>query len=264
MATRSVWKGAITFGMVTIPAKLYTAAEDKRVSFHLMHRECPSRIQLPKWCPTCERKLEAAEIQRVYEVSKGQYVPMEESDFASLPLVTLKTIKVVAFIDPAQMDPRVFDKSYFLAPDELGVPAYALLVKAMNHTGLAAVAKLAYREREHLSLIRPREQLLLLQTLFYADELREPPTMPHAQPMLAEQDFQMALVLVNALKRTFDLSNYRDEYREALYRVIEAKMQGKTIAAVETPRPTTGSELSQSLKASIEAILAAKEQEVKI
>ena len=142
---RSIWKGTISFGMVAIPAKLYTAAEDKRVSFHLVHRDCRSRIQLPKWCPNCERKLEPAEIQRVYEYAKGQYVPMEDADFQALPLKTLKTVEVVEFVDPAGIDPRVFDKSYFLAPDEMGGKAFCLLLRAMEETGLCAVAKLAYR-----------------------------------------------------------------------------------------------------------------------
>ena len=133
---RSIWKGTISFGMVAIPAKLYTAAEDRRVSFHLVHRDCRSRVQLPKWCPACERKLDPTEIQRVYEFAKGQYVPMEDADFQALPLKTLKTVEVVEFVDPGGIDPRVIEKSYFLAPDEMGGKAFCLLLRAMEETGL--------------------------------------------------------------------------------------------------------------------------------
>lgn len=256
---RSIWKGTISFGLVAIPAKLYTAAEDRRVSFHLMHRECQSRIQLPKWCPNCERKLEPAEIQRVYEFAKEQYVPMEEADFQALPLKTLKTVEVVEFVDPTGMDPRAFDASYFLAPDEAGGKAFCLFLSAMEKTGLCAVAKLTYREREHLSLLRPYRKLLLLQTLFYADELRDPEAIPIPGVAVAERDLAMAVSLVNALKvESFDLSKYQDDYRQALYRLVEAKMAGEKVEAIAGPAPTGAMEMEASLRASIEAILAQK------
>jgi len=229
------------------------------VSFHLVHRDCRSRIQLPKWCPACERKLEPAEIQRVYEYAKGQYVPMEDADFQALPLKTLKTVEVVEFVDPSGIDPRVFEKSYFLAPDEMGGKAFRLLLRAMEETGLSAVAKLAYREREHLSLLRPYGKLLLLQTLFYADELRDPNAIPVPEVAVSERELSMALNLVNALKTDgFDLCRYEDDYRQALYRMIEARIAGEEIERVEAPAPTEAMELETSLMASIEAILARK------
>ena len=262
---RSVWKGTIAFGLVAIPCKLYSATEDKRVSFNLVHRQCQSRIQLPKWCPTCNRKLDAEELQRVFEVSKGQYVFMEDSDFEKLPLQSLKTVKLLEFVPPEGIDPRIFEKSYFLAPDDLGATPFGLLREAMAKAGLWAVAKLGYRERDHLSLMRPFKDVLLLQTCFYPDELRDATGLASLQQaMVTEQERQMALQLVSALKvEKFDPAKYHDEYRSALYRLIEAKQAGTVLEVEKAAAPTT--DLSASLKASIEAILAAKEaEEVKV
>ncbi|MFQ5827043.1 MAG: Ku protein [Dehalococcoidia bacterium] len=256
---RSIWKGTISFGMVAIPAKLYTAAEDRRVSFHLVHRECRGRVQLPRWCSNCERKLEPTEIQRVYEYAKGQYVPMEDADFQALPLKTLRTVEVVEFVESGGIDPRVFEKSYFLAPDEMGGKPFRLLLRAMEETGLLAVGKLAYREREHLSLLRPYGKLLLLHTLFYADELRDPQAIPVPEAAVSEKELSMALSLVKALKTDgFDLSKYQDDYRQALYELIEARIAGEEVERVEVPAPTGAGDLESSLMASIEAILAKK------
>jgi len=254
---RSIWKGTISFGMVAIAAKLYSATEDKRVSFHQVHRECMTRIKMPRWCPSCERMLDTTEIQRVYELSAGQYVPFEEADFQALPLKSLKVIEVEAFVDPSNIDPRVFEKPYFLAPDEMGVKAFQLLRQAMEKSGLSAVAKLTYREREHIALIRPHGKALLLHTLYYADELKDVDAIaPTQEAMISEKEMAMALQLVQALKGEFDLSQYRDDYREALSQMIEAKIEGKAVAKVEVPEATIAFDLEASLRASIEQITA--------
>jgi len=257
---RSLWKGTISFGMVAIPAKLFTAADDKKVQLHLLHRSCQTRIQLPKWCPSCQQKVEPTDLQRVYEFAKGQYVPLEDADLEKLPLKTLKTVEVVEFVDPKGIDPRAVEKSFFLAPDEeMGGKAFCLLLKAMEATGLCAVAKLARGEREHLALLRPYGKLLLLQTLFYADELRDPGVIPAPEMAVSERELAMALNLVKALRvEKLDLSKFHDDYREAFYTLIEAKIAGKELKAVEAPVPTGAVDLESSLMASIEAILAQK------
>jgi DNA end-binding protein Ku len=257
---RPLWKGTVSFGMVAIPARLFTAADDKRVALHLLHRSCQTRIQLPKWCPTCQRKVEPADLQRVYEHAKGQYIPVEDADLERLPLKTLKTVEVVEFVDSKGIDPRAVEKSYFLAPDEeMGGKAFCLLLKAMEATGLCAVAKLTRGEREHLSLLRPYGKLLLLQTLFYADELKDPAAIPAAEMAVSERELSMALNLVKALKvDKLELEKFHDDYREAFYALIEAKLSGKELVPVEGPAPTEAVDLEASLKASIEAILAQK------
>ncbi len=259
MAVRSIWKGTISFGMVAIPAKLYTATDDKRVNFHQAHRECMSRIKMPRWCPTCEKMLETADIQRVYELAEGQYVPFEDEDFQALPLKSIKVVEVDSFIDPKGLDPRGVEKSYFLIPEDVGAKAFMLLRMAMEKAGLCGVAKLAYRERDHLALVRPYGRGMLLQTLFYADELR-PLEFPVLQQeaMISEKETEMALKLVDAMKvEKFDLSQYQDDYRQALYAMIEAKIEGKQVASVEVPKATPSADLAASLQASIDSIAKA-------
>ncbi len=257
---RSLWKGTISFGMVAIPAKLFTAADDKKVQLHLLHRSCQTRIQLPKWCPSCQQKVEPTDLQRVYEFAKGQYVPLEDADLEKLPLKTLKTVEVVEFVDPKGIDPRAVEKSYFLAADDaMSGKAFCLLLKAMEATGLCGVAKLVRGEREHLALLRPYGRLLLLQELFYADELRDPAGIPVPEMAVSERELSMALNLVKAMKvEALDLSKFKDDYREAFYALIEAKLQGRELTAVEAPQATQGADLEKSLMASIEAFLADK------
>jgi len=237
---RSIWRGAINFGLVSIPSKLYTATDDKRISFHQIHAGCGSRIQMPKWCPRCERKVEAFEISKGYEVSKDNHIILEESDLTSLPLKSVKTIEVVEFIEPTQIDVRAFADCYFLAPQDEGSFSYGLLLTVMEKTNLVAIGKLCYREREHLSSIRPYNGIMLLQTLHYADELRAYDELKPKAIAIGEKELSLALTLVNALKAdSFDLSKYEDDYREALERLIEAKLSGRTIAVEEKPVPVS-------------------------
>lgn len=255
MAQRSIWKGTISFGLVVIPAKLYTATEDKRVNFHQVHRECMTRIKMPRWCPTCERMLEGAEIQKVYELAENQYIPFEDADFESLPLKSLKVIEVESFVEPGGLDPRVFEKSYYLIPEDVGLKAFQLLRLAMEKKGLCAVAKLTYREREHLAIVRPYDRGMLLQTLYYADELRSIDfSVLNQQAMISEKEMTSAMALLEAMTASFDLSRHHDDYREALYKLIEAKMEGKTVTAPAAPEATSAIDLDAALQASIEAI----------
>lgn len=258
MGVRSIWKGTIQFGMVSIPTKLYSATESgERISFHQVHRECMTRIKMPKWCPKCEAMLGPEEIQKVYELSEGQYVPFEDADFQALPLKSLKVIEVESFVDPSSMDSIMFEKSYYIAPGEVGGKPFELLRLAMEQSGLAAVAKLSYRDREHLSVIRPYGKALLLQTLFYANELRDVGNVePQQLALITDKESQMALHLVQAMKAEFDLSQYEDEYNQALRQMIEAKIAGEEVAKVEVPAATTAVDLEASLRVSIEQIEA--------
>lgn len=274
---RSVWKGSISFGMVVIPASLYTATEDKSKSpFHLVHRACQTRVKSPRVCPTCDCSVDKDSVQKVYEIDAQHRVFMEDADFANLPLKTLKSVEIVEFVDPAQIDPRTFDKSYFLAPDELGLKAFLLLRGAMEKSGLAAVGKLGYGEKEHLCILRPfagapatpAASQLLLQTLFYADELKDSGAigvvgMSMLETPVTEADTAMAMSLISALKvEQFDLSKFHDEYRQALYQVIEAKAMGKEIEVPEAPVVTQSPDLSAMMEASIAEILAKKAAEL--
>lgn len=246
---RSIWKGSINFGMVAIPAKLYSSTDDKRVSFHQIHGECGSRIQMPKWCPQCERKLESFEIKKGYEIGKDQHILLEETDFQSLPLKSLKMVEVVEFVDGSKIDARSFDDCYFLTCEDTGAKAFALFLMAMEKANLVGIAKLTYRDREHLSAIRPYDGVMLLQTLHYADELRPYEELKPRQVAISDKEMELAAMLIDRMKGEFDLSKYSDDYREALERLIEAKIAGKIIPveAEKAPVADVAEALLQSL-----------------
>jgi len=249
---RSIWKGSINFGMVAIPAKLYTATDDKRVSFHQIHAECGSRIQMPKWCPVCQRKLEAHEIKKGYELNQNQHIILDEADFQSLPLKSLKQIEVVEFVDSSQIDTRAFNSCYFLTCEDTGAKAFTLFLKAMETANLVAIAKLTYREREHLSAIRPYDGIMLLQTLHYADEMRPYEDLKPRAVELSDKEMELAQMLIDKMRGEFDHSKYHDDYREALERLIEAKLAGEVISAPAEKAPV--GDVAEALLQSINLI----------
>jgi len=234
---RSIWKGQVNFGMVSIPTKLYSQSDKRGVSFHQYH-SCGSRIQMPKWCPVCDRKVEASEIEKGYEVSKDQHIILTEQDFDSLPLKTLKTIEVIQFAEDG-IDQRCFADCYFLSCEDTGAKAFKLLLDGMRTLGVVGIAKLCYREREHLSVIRPYENIMLLQTLHYADELRAYSEIEPRQVVLSDKETELAQSLVKAMMGDFSLADYHNEYKEALETLIEAKLNGEVIATSEAKQSTT-------------------------
>ena len=251
MAPRSIWKGAMGFGMVSVPVKLYSATEEKTVHFNQLHRDCNTRIQLPKWCPTCDRKVEQAELVKGYPVGDNQYVLMEEADFASLPVKSLKSIDVVAFVEGDQIDPRHYNKPYFLAPEDAGVKAFSLFLQAMGKVNMVGICKLGYREREHLATIRAYGGVILLNTLYYSDELRNVDEVTPKLADVSEREMEMAITLLQTLQTPKpNLDQYKDEYRETLLKVIEAKLNGVTLS-VEAPKEEPKMDLVDALMASI-------------
>ena len=245
--------------------KLYGAVEEKAIHFNTLHRECGGRISMPKVCNNCHQSLAAEEMVKGYPVGDDQYIRLEDEDFKTLPVKTLKVIDVVEFVDASGFDPRVWDKPYFVAPDKAGVKAFALLLHGMEQVGKVAVGRLTMREREHLCAIRPYEDqvahhpLLLLQTLLYTDELRDAedywPNLPEASP----QEIDMAVQLIQALESPeLDLSKYSDEYRKALERLIEARQAGTVLEALPVQDTKSTDDILGGLAASIAAARARK------
>jgi len=260
MAPRAIWKGKIGFAMVSIPVKLYSATEEKTVHFNQIHRDCQSRIQVPKWCPTCDRKVEQSEIVKGYPIGDNQFILMEAADFANLPVKSLKTIEVVAFVDADQIDPRHYNKSYFVAPEDVvGDKAFSLFLQAMEKVNKVGLVKLGYREREHLASIRAFGGVILLQTLYYADELRSAEELKPKSVSVSEKEMEMAVTLISTLvMEKVNMTMFGDAYREALLGVIEAKLNGETItfeAAAEAPKM----DLMDAMMASINAAKAKAE-----
>lgn len=252
---RSIWKGAISFGLVSIPVKLYTATESKDISFRQIHNdECQSRIRQLRWCPVHEREVGYDEIVRGYEYTKDRYVILDDEDFESLPLPSKHTINLDAFVEGAEIDPIFYERSYYLEPDEAGAKPFALLMRALQEKGLVAVAKIAIRNKEQLCALRPQGGVLALETMFLADEIREAPTEVqwHDQSVSAPE-LKMAETLIEMLHRPFEPEAYRDDYREALQQLIEAKLEGVALQEVALGEPPKVVDLMAALRASVEA-----------
>ena len=250
MAVRSTWKGAISCGPMNIPCKLYPATDEKTLHFNQIH-SCGSRIKMPKSCPQCQREVDSAELKKGYEWTKGQYVILEQHELEALKLKSVKAVEILEFVMDA-FDPRVVSKSYFLAPEETGLKAFAILTRAMEETGLAAIGKVVMREREHLVAMRPFEGILLLQTLFYQDELRDSQEVKPDAVAVLEREVELGKSLVSALVGDGDLSKYRSGYRDALNQLIEAKLSGQVIEAPELPTPQEAVDLVEQLTAAVQ------------
>ncbi len=256
MARRSIWNGAISFGMVVIPVKLYPATENKDFSFVNLHSTCNTRIKQPRFCPYHEVMVESSEIVKAYEYAKELYVVMEDSDFDDLPVSSKRTIEITRFVDLASVDPIFFERSYSLEPQDMGVKPYYLLKQALETTQRVAVAKVSLRQKENLCLLRPFEDGIMLETMNYADEIRgmNELNLPADTVSFSEPEISMAVALIDQLTGPFEPDLVTDDYRAALEAVIEVKMSGGQPAA---PAPVAAQgkvgDLMEALKASIEA-----------
>ena len=256
MARRSIWNGAISFGMVVIPVKLYPATDSKDINFVNLHTTCNSRIRQPRFCPYHETTVESSEIVRAYEYAKDQYIIMEESDFTDLPVPSKHTIEITRFVSLSSIDPIFYERSYSLEPLEIGLKPFYLLKQALESTERVAVAKVSIRQKEHLCSLRPYEHGMMMETMHYPDEIRgmDELALPEADATVSEQEMAMAVALIDQLTGEFEPADFEDEYRVALERVIEAKLVG-TEPVIPTPVAPVGKvgDLMEALKASIEA-----------
>ncbi|GII85834.1 non-homologous end joining protein Ku [Sphaerisporangium siamense] len=252
---RSIWKGAISFGLVTIPVKLYSATEQKDVTFHQVHREDAGRIKYRRVCAIDGQEVTYSDIAKGYELPGGEMVVLTDEDFAELPLGTSRRIDVLQFTPAAQIDPILFNKSYYLEPENTGVKPYVLLRDALERTGQVAIVKIALRQRESLATLRIRDGVFVLETMLWPDEVREPGFEFQDEDVeVRPQELRMAESLIETMAGDFDPSEYRDEYREALQQVIEAKVAGKELVrpeAAEEAGPAV--DLMAALRASVDA-----------
>jgi len=262
MAT-AFWKGAISFGMVAIPVRMYLATKSQVPSFHMLHKKCLTR---PKRVWHCEQDGEyfgSKETVKGYEYTKGQFVVLRESDFDKVPVRTTHTIEVVAFVNSQEVDPLYYDAGYYLEPDELGTKPFALLRETLLKTQRLAIAKVSFQSREHICALRPLGDILVLHTLHYQSEIR-PPTRPEPLAQdITPQELEMARSLVTAMSKKFKPQEYRDEYRLALERMIKAKIEGKEVKVPEVPR-VEATDLMSALRASVEAALKKPAEKEKV
>lgn len=250
---RALWRGAISFGMVTIPVRLYTATESQDVSFRQLHAADNSPIRLIRRCSTDDQDLETSEIVKGYEYTKDHFVLIDDSDLEKLPIPSKRTIELTAFVNSAEIDPVYYEKSYHIEPEELGRKPFALLVRALEEKKLNAVGKIAIRTKERLCSLRPREGALMLDTLYFADEVK-PPEYEAPEIAVSDAELKVAYALIDLLREPFDPAKYRDEYRDALMRIIEAKLEGNDyVAPPEAVMAAPAVDLMAALRASVEA-----------
>jgi DNA end-binding protein Ku len=259
MPPRSLWRGAISFGIVNIPVRLFTATEDKDISFRMLHESDNARIRFIRMCSEEEVEIPNDEIVRGYEYEKGNYVVLTEEDFDQLPLPSKHTIELTAFVDAEEIDPVYYERSYYLEPEDTGVKPFALLTRALEERNLTALAKIAIRQKEQLCALRFMNGTLMLATLFYPDEIRvEEADLPKTNA--SKDELAVASSLIDLMTEEFDAEQYHDTYREALMQLIDAKLEGQEIVEAAAPEPTKVVDLMEALRASVEA-RRQKEQE---
>ena len=255
---RAIWSGSIGFGMVSIPVKLYGATESKDISFNLLHSTCGTRLKQVRWCPTDEQEVPWSETARGYEYAKDQYVTLTDEDFEKLPLPSKHTIELTAFVKEDEIDPVYYERSYHLAPDQRGEKAYALLIRTLEKKGLTALATITIRKKEQLCALRPKEGGLMLETLYYPDEIRDRPEMDLDNVKITDRELDMAFALIDLLRKPFDPEEYKDHYREALTQVIDAKLEGREVVESPAPKESKVIDLADALRRSVEAAKKSK------
>ena len=235
MPPRSLGSGTISFGLVSIPVKLYPAASSQAVSFNLLHAKCGNRIRQQRFCPVCNEVVEREGLVKGYEFAKDQYVRISDEELEALEGEASKAIEISEFVPLPQVDPVYFEKSYYLGPDKGGEKAYRLLTDAMTQAGKVALAKFVLRGRENLVLVRPAQNGLMLHTMYFADEVRNFDEIPKGESAkISGAETNLALRLIDELSsEQFKPENYEDEYRQRVLSLINSKAEGKEITVAE-------------------------------
>lgn len=258
-AMKTIWKGAISFGLVTIPVKVYGATEEKTLRFNQLHASDGGRIRYKRVCSIDGEEVSYGDIVKGYEYEKDRYVTLSDDELDSLPVKTARAIDIERFVDAEEIDPIYFQRSYYLVPDGTGVKAYHLLREAMSDDGKVALAKVAFRDKEHLATVRLRENVLVLETMFWPDEIRQARFDELDEEVeLRPQEIKMARSLIDSLTDNFEPKDFQDEYRAALEDLISKKVQGEEVTYAEPAEPSKVVDLMDALRASVEAAQASK------
>ena len=263
---RAIWKGALSFGMVSIPVRLYSATEDRDVSFHQVHEDDAGRVRYRRVCEECGEEVAYADLAKGYELPSGDTVMLTDEDFANLPLPTTKIVELVAFVPADQVDPLSLARGYYLEPEAAGRKPYELLRAALERSSRVGLAKIAVRNKESLAVLRPRGEILALQTMVWPDEVRKAQfDVLDREVTVSDVEQTMADTLIDAMSSDFAPEQYHDGYREALLSVIEAKTAGQAVTPKPPPaQPTPAPDLLTALAASVEAAKAARTTPVNV
>jgi len=252
-----MWKGVVSFGMVSIPIRLYNATESSaKVSFRQLCPEHKSPISYKRWCPEGEHEVAYGDILKGFEVGRDRYVILDDKDLDNLPLATAHSVDIQEFVPAEDIEPGLyFNNAYFIEPEELGKKPYHLLRKALEATGRMAIAKIALRDREHLCALHPNGEGILMNTLHWPDEIRTTEGLKglEGEVKINPKELEMAKALIESLADKFEPQRYKDEYREAVMRVVQAKIDGEVIEAPAAPQAAKVMDLMEALRASVEA-----------
>ncbi len=263
---RSMWRGAIQFGLVTIPVKLYLATETGGIGFNMLHASCGNRIQMKIYCPFHDEVVPRSETVRGYEWSKGRYVVVDDSDFDAVPLKTVRAIEIEMFVDATREGQGVefVKQAYYLEPDPIGRKAFELLRQVLAEQGKTAICKIVLKDREQLAALNPYTKTMLLTTLHWPDEVRslEELNIPDDEIEVKPAERKMAEQLIASMTGDFSADDYRDDYRQALMAVIEAKVAGEAPTPAQKVEPTKIGDLMAALEASVAAAREARREGV--
>jgi DNA end-binding protein Ku len=266
MAARATWKGYLKVSLVNIPIKVFPATESgATISFNQLHAECQSRIQQKRWCAHCNREVPNSEIVKGYEFEKGRYVVLSEDDFAQVRPASTRVIDLVQFADGTSIDPMYVDRTYYLAPDgKVAADAFAVMRDGMQ--GKVGVGKLALYGREYLVAVRPHERGIVMHTLHHAAEIRSIGSVDELNDVPASvkpEEMKLARQVIQTFEQPLNLADYRDEYREGLQRIIDAKIAGEEVVSAEADAPPKVVNLMDALKKSLDAVSANKKKPAK-
>lgn len=261
---KSIWNGAITFGLITIPVRMYSTVEEKSLRFNQLHAADNGRIRYKRTCSKCGEEVPWDQIVKGYEVEKETYIVFTEEELERLPADSIRTIDIVAFVPLDEIDPVYFQRSYYLAPEPTGRKAYALLEQALGQSRRVGIAKVTLREKEYLATLRTRDGVFILETMYWPDEIRKAELEELANvPEVRPQELAMAETLIESLSDHFDPTAFVDTYRLRLEEAVRAKIDGREITVAPQEEPTAVLDLMEALKASVEAVRAQKDQKEK-
>ncbi|QAY68154.1 Ku protein [Paenibacillus protaetiae] len=250
----TVWKGAISFGLVHVPVKMFSATEDKDISLRMLHRPCGSPISYVKRCPSCDTEAEWDDIVKGYEYDKGRFVVFEKDELEQLAGEKSRMLQIIDFVDLKEIDPIYFQKTYYLSPDQAGGNAYNLLMQAMLESGKIGIAKISIRSKSSLAAIRVMGNCLAMETIFYPDEIRpvsQVPGLPEAVNV-NDKELTMAKLLIEQLSTPFEPTKYTDDYRVNLMEMINSKIAGEEIRVAPEQEQANVIDLMAALQASLE------------
>lgn len=261
---RAIFSGAISFGLVYIPIKIYTATEPREIEFHNLCNVCGTPLVYKRWCPKCEKEVAWQDIKKGFKISKERWIILEKEEIEKIKLPSTKTIDIQSFTDVSQIDPIYFQKAYYVVPEEGGIKPYSLLVEALGLANKAAIGKVVLRNKEYLVCLRPFRKGLVMHILFFIREIKDIEELPELKNLVvvSREELELAKALIGKLtEEEFDVSRFKDEYTEKLKELIKAKAEGKEFEVKAEEKVAEARGLMEALKASVERVKKKKKEE---